>query len=95
MKYVLTALLLATAVACGGVSESAETAPGPSTTTDVSQSDETTTTAPADTTSTEPEKTTRSDRQRAPDFTLQLGDGGTYTLSEGDKSVYLIFWAEW
>ncbi len=31
----------------------------------------------------------------APDFTLALGDGGTYTLSEGAKPVYLVFWAEW
>lgn len=31
----------------------------------------------------------------APDFTLQLGEGGSYTLSEGAKPVYLVFWAEW
>jgi thiol-disulfide isomerase/thioredoxin len=31
----------------------------------------------------------------APDFTLVLGEGGQYTLSEGTKPVYLIFWAEW
>jgi hypothetical protein len=24
-----------------------------------------------------------------------LGDGGTYTLSEGEKPVYMVFWAEW
>lgn len=39
--------------------------------------------------------TTRSDRPIAPDFTLELGEGGTYTLSEGEKPVYLVFWAEW
>ena len=38
---------------------------------------------------------TTSDRPPAPDFTLQLGDGGSYTLSEGSKPVYLVFWAEW
>lgn len=38
---------------------------------------------------------TTSGRLLAPDFTLQLGDGGTYTLSEGAKPVYLVFWAEW
>lgn len=39
--------------------------------------------------------TTVSDRPLAPDFTLELGDGGEYTLSEGAKPVYLVFWAEW
>ena len=47
-----------------------------------------------DSTATAPE-TTVSDRPAAPDFTLALGDGGTYTLSDGEKPVYLIFWAEW
>jgi len=48
------------------------------------------------TTSTAPEGTTTlSDRPLAPDFTLELGDGGSYTLSEGAKPVYLVFWAEW
>lgn len=47
-------------------------------------------------TSTPPgETTTTSGRQTAPDFTLELGDGGTYTLSEGEKPVYMVFWAEW
>lgn len=58
------------------------------------------TTAPAEeddpTTTTTPEATTTlSDRPLAPDFTLELGDGGSYTLSEGAKPVYLVFWAEW
>jgi hypothetical protein len=39
--------------------------------------------------------TTLSDRPLAPDFTLALGDGGEFTLSETSKPVYLIFWAEW
>lgn len=66
---------------------------------------ETTTPAPAtsvpdsQTTNTQPETTetteTTSDRPLAPDFTLELADGGTYTLSEGAKPVYLVFWAEW
>jgi hypothetical protein len=38
---------------------------------------------------------TTSDRPLAPDFTLALGDGGSFTLSEGEKPVYLVFWAEW
>lgn len=31
----------------------------------------------------------------APDFALALGDGGTFRLSEEQKPVYLVFWAEW
>ena len=31
----------------------------------------------------------------APDFTTILASGEPYTLSEADKPVYLIFWAEW
>jgi hypothetical protein len=31
----------------------------------------------------------------APDFTLALADGTSYTLSEGAKPVYMVFWAEW
>ena len=38
---------------------------------------------------------TTSDRPLAPDFTLELGDGDSFTLSEGEKPVYLVFWAEW
>lgn len=52
--------------------------------------------APAATTSTTLEATgTTSGRPAAPDFTLELGAGGAFTLSEGTKPVYLIFWAEW
>jgi len=36
-----------------------------------------------------------SDRMVAPDFTLALGSGGAFTLSESEKPVYLVFWAEW
>jgi hypothetical protein len=34
-------------------------------------------------------------RASAPDFTLALGDGGTFILSEEARPVYLVFWAEW
>lgn len=51
----------------------------------------TTTTVTTDTGST----TTTSDRPLAPDFTLELAEGGEYVLSEGTKPVYLVFWAEW
>lgn len=31
----------------------------------------------------------------APDFTLALGEGGEFTLSEAATPVHLVFWAEW
>ena len=31
----------------------------------------------------------------APDFTLALGDGSSFTLSEESQPVYMIFWADW
>lgn len=31
----------------------------------------------------------------APDFTFALADGSAFTLSEEQKPVYLVFWAEW
>jgi len=58
-------------------------------TTDSGTDHPTTTLAPVNTT------TTDSGRPVAPDFTLELNEGGAYTLSEGEKPVYLVFWAEW
>lgn len=31
----------------------------------------------------------------APDFTLELERGGSFTLSAAAKPVYMVFWAEW
>ena len=31
----------------------------------------------------------------APDFELALGQGGSFRLSDAQKPVYLVFWAEW
>jgi hypothetical protein len=31
----------------------------------------------------------------APDFTFALADGSTFSLSDEQKPVYLVFWAEW
>jgi len=31
----------------------------------------------------------------APDFSLAMGDGSTFVMSEAAKPVYLVFWAEW
>jgi hypothetical protein len=41
-----------------------------------------------------PEATTP-DGPSAPDFTLALGDGTSFSLSEESKPVYMIFWADW
>ena len=101
MKYVAAALLLF-AVACGGGEQTeappagpgSSTIPGETSTTPGGES--TTTTSPDDTATTaEGTTSTTSDRMPAPDFTLELSDGGSYTLSEGAKPVYLVFWAEW
>ena len=34
-------------------------------------------------------------RPIAPDFTLDLGSGGTFVLSEETRPVFMVFWAEW
>lgn len=35
------------------------------------------------------------DRQLAPDFTLNLGSGSTFVMSEETRPVFMVFWAEW
>ncbi len=35
------------------------------------------------------------DGPAAPDFALALGSGETFVLSDEQKPVYLVFWAEW
>lgn len=90
----LLAVLAIVAGACAADGSSDTTALGASTT-EVTLGGGT---APGDvptTSAADPETTTTSDREVAPDFTLELGDGGHYTLSEGAKPVYLVFWAEW
>ncbi len=94
MKKVLLVLFVLVAAACSTPGDTA----GPDTTgpTTTVASSPSTSDGSSATSSTAPgETTTTSGRQVAPDFTLELGDGGTYTLSEGEKPVYLVFWAEW
>lgn len=88
--FALVSLLAIVVVACAPAGSGATT----------TESREPTTTAgegPAGQTTTSQAETTEttSGRPAAPDFTLELGDGGSYTLSEGVKPVYLVFWAEW
>ena len=99
--------LLVLAAACGGtVADSDEpttTLPGGQSTT--AEDAGATTSEPVDgsstTESTEttqaPEETdsASSDLPLAPDFTLELGTGGEYTLSSTNNPVFLVFWAEW
>jgi hypothetical protein len=33
--------------------------------------------------------------REAPDFTLDLADGSTFTLSAEQRATFLVFWAEW
>lgn len=102
VRRLILALALVLA-ACGGaaVEDSASTTSSVAT-----EGDTSTTVAPTTsdgaTATTEGEQDTpdtteppSSDRPAAPDFTLELGEGGEYTLSEGEKPVYLVFWAEW
>lgn len=35
------------------------------------------------------------DGPAAPDFELALADGSTFRLSDEQKPVYIVFWAEW
>lgn len=35
------------------------------------------------------------DRMVAPDFTLALGDGSAFVLSDETRPVFMVFWAEW
>ncbi len=90
--FVPTGLLLLTMVvaACGAepspiaIGEPVPTTPAPSSEPAAPTGSGVTTTVPA-----EPQGPI------APDFALTLGDGGTFTLSEGEKPVYMVFWAEW
>ena len=93
-RPIVLCVLMLLASACAGDSATTTSISEPGTTTVVT-SDSTTTLGTGDTTTTPGETTTTSDRELAPDFTLELGDGGSYTLSEGARPVYLVFWAEW
>jgi hypothetical protein len=89
-----TAVALLTA-ACGGAAEPA--APTSTVAGTVSTgAPPATPPAPDGTTTTAGDSpSTTSDRPLAPDFTLALGDGGSFTLSQETKPVFLVFWAEW
>ena len=98
------ALILA---ACGGDAEPAAS-PAPTSQTDTADSaattnPETTSTGAGEQSPTEtaaPDSTTEAsgpsyDGPAAPDFELALSDGSTFRLSDEQKPVYMVFWAEW
>lgn len=106
VRLLLLAFVVLVAACGGSVSDSVDTttgstvdqtttstAGGSSTTETV---DETITTEAPDTTrTTDGIESPNADLPAAPDFTLELGTGGEYTLSSTDNPVYLVFWAEW
>lgn len=100
-------VLLVFATACGGaVSDTSEPSSGssvdqsttsqPDTTTSEEESEDPVTTESPDTTPADDDgDSPTAGLPTAPDFTLELGTGGEYTLSSTDSPVYLVFWAEW
>ena len=97
MKTRLSALVAALALigaACATESVPASsdpTTPALSPATEGPSSSSTNTAATGETTRSAPNP----DAVAAPDFTLTLGDGGSFTLSEETRPVFLVFWAEW
>lgn len=87
MSRLLAVIFVFAVVACS--------ATGEVTTTSTLGSVEETAAATTPETPSEAREASPSGRPFAPDFTLELGDGGSYTLSEAEKPVYLVFWAEW
>ena len=90
--------------ACGGVgSDDASVTTHDDSTTSIAESTDTTLAENVD--SSEPTETTQpvegattttaSDLPVAPDFSLELGTGGEFRLSDTENPVYLVFWAEW
>ena len=77
-----------------GTAPSTTTA-APSTTAADVAADTTTTMATTTTTAAPAPTRVRPDGEDAPDFTLTLGQGGSFTLSDEQKPLYMVFWAEW
>jgi hypothetical protein len=101
----VVALLALVLAACGSGGSASEASSGSDTTLFGSESSQGTTgqdgsdatTAPdhASAEATTPSSVTDQDLPNAPDFTLELGEGGEFALAAEPRPVYLIFWAEW
>jgi hypothetical protein len=72
-------------------SDSTTTSQASSSTTDVSGGGEGTTSTPVEVTDPPPQV----EGPAAPDFTFAMADGSAFSLSDEQKPVYLVFWAEW
>ncbi len=108
-KLIVLVVLALTAAACGGttdqVTEDTEATAAPTTTAAASTDPTTTAAATAPSESPEGDMADESetaepagpsfDGPPAPDFELALNDGSTFRLSDEQKPVYLVFWAEW
>ncbi|MCB1246038.1 MAG: hypothetical protein KDB69_02085 [Acidimicrobiia bacterium] len=87
------------ATACAGTSTATSAPAGTSAVPDTTTTSVTTdaqppaSSQPDDTTTTT--EATRPDGPPAPDFTMALESGGSFTLSEATDPVYMVFWAEW
>ena len=71
--------------------EATTTSQAPSSPTEASGGGETTTSTPVEATDPPPQV----EGTAAPDFALALSDGSEFSLSDEQKPVYLVFWAEW
>ena len=106
-KLLMTVVFALVVAACGGDAEpvssvapssSADTTEGaPSSTAESSPTE--TSTEPSAETAAPSESTEASgpsfDGPPAPTFELALSDGPTFRLSDEEKPVYMVFWAEW
>lgn len=96
-RWPILGLVLSLLVACGNGSEVAPpTSEDPVSPTDpvaVPPEEPSTTAGQTTTTTTVPSTTAPTDP--APDFTLELGNGGTFLLSQEARPVFMVFWAEW
>ena len=103
-KLLLPAVVALVLSACGGAGD--QTAQSTTTLQDVAVSPDrvVTTSTPAATDSGDSESAASTaspavapsfDGPAAPDFDLALSDGSTFLLSDEEKPVYIVFWAEW
>ena len=104
----LLIVLALTAAACGGTVTAvapvedvgAASAPTDSSADDqaVATAEQTPVAGSGDSSAAETTSTTtrvRPDGRDAPDVVLALGQGGEFSLSDEDRPVYMVFWAEW